>query len=364
MQATRSQRAALRKDAGKPRPADEAAKATTGAAQSSQQPILATAEVTKTYRDRSSRSRGELVVAADRVSVAVHRLRSVGIAGESGSGKTTIMRLLLRLEQPSSGYVAFNGVPLNDLDRTATTTYHRTVQAVFQNPVASLDPHYRLWNTLTEPATLINRKLSREQRIEMAGKLLAEVGLPSSYALRRPRQISGGEAQRIAIARALSCDPEVVLLDEPVTSLDVSIRGRVLSLLAERGESRGITYVVISHDVTALSWLTSYMYVMYRGIVVEQGPTDSLLSTPLHPYTELLVRAGLGGERPQAAPPTAAGRQRATVAPAAAGHGCPFRTRCPIAIDRCAQMPVLTPSADQTQAVRCHVRADKLEKSS
>jgi oligopeptide/dipeptide ABC transporter ATP-binding protein len=361
MQAIEGQRAAQSKRAVSGGPAKEGLHAAAGQDRDSEHPILAAAGVTKTYQDRSVRGRRQRVVAADCVDVAVHRLRSVGIAGESGSGKTTIMRLLLQIEQPSGGYVSFNGVPLNDLDRSATLTYRRTVQAVFQNPIASLDPHDRLWKSLTEPAALAGGRMSRQQRIEVSRKLLAEVGLPESYSQRRPQQISGGEAQRVAVARALSCDPQVVLLDEPVTSLDVSIRGRVLSLLADRGESRGITYVVISHDVTALSWLTTYMYVMYRGIVVEQGPTESLLSGPLHPYTELLVRAGLGAGRPDAKPVTAG--QRAQAAPGGAAQGCPFRARCPIAIDKCAEMPALASSADRTRAVRCHVRADQLKRA-
>jgi oligopeptide/dipeptide ABC transporter ATP-binding protein len=348
MQAIKGQQAARQKNPASPGPGD-------------QLPILAAAGVTKTYHDRSSGGRRERIVAADSIDLEVRRLRSVGIAGESGSGKTTIMRLLLQLEQPSSGCITFNGVPLNDLDAAATTSYRRTVQAVFQNPVASLDPHDRLWKSLTEPAALAGGKMTRRDRTEMSGQLLAEVGLPEAYAQRRPQQISGGEAQRVAIARALSCDPQVVLLDEPVTSLDVSLRGRVLTLLAERGESRGITYVVISHDVTALSWLTAYMYVMYRGIVVEQGPTGSLLSQPLHPYTELLVRAGLGTGRADAAPWAG---QLPRASPPATGHGCPFRARCPIAIERCAEVPAIISSADQARAVRCHVRADQLEKAS
>jgi dipeptide transport system ATP-binding protein len=316
-------------------------------------PILAAVDVSKSYVDRSARGRGRAVNAVDGVSVRVERGGSIGIAGESGSGKTTLMRLLLRLESPTDGSILYQGQAAQGLSGPSLREYRRSVQAVFQNPISSLDPRHDLWKSITEPAAEGRPELRKPQAVELARNLLDEVGLSAEYADRRPHQISGGEAQRVAIARALSCDPDVVLLDEPVTSLDVSVRGRVLEVLADRGESRGIAYVVVSHDVTAISWLTDYMYVMYRGLIVEDGPTGELLARPLHPYTQLLVRAGMGAEAERG---QAAARPRPAVGPAAGG--CPFQARCPLVVERCRERPDL--SRNSTRGVRCHVTSEQL----
>jgi oligopeptide/dipeptide ABC transporter ATP-binding protein len=316
-------------------------------------PILAAIEVTKQFADRSARGRRGAVNAVDGVSVRVERGGSIGIAGESGSGKTTLMRLLLRLESPTSGSILYNGQAAQGLSGQSLREYRQSVQAVFQNPVSSLDPRHDLWKSITEPATEARREIRKAQAVELAQGLLGEVGLPADYANRRPHQISGGEAQRVAIARALSCDPDVVLLDEPVTSLDVSVRGRLLEVLADRGESRGIAYVVVSHDVTAISWLTDYMYVMYRGLIVEDGPTQELLARPLHPYTQLLVQAGMGAEHGPAS-----ARPRSARAPASAVGGCPFQARCPLVVEKCRQRPEL--SRNSAHGVRCHVTSEQL----
>jgi oligopeptide/dipeptide ABC transporter ATP-binding protein len=323
-------------------------------------PILAAVDVNKFYVDRSSRARRRKIRAVDGVSVTVERGRSVGIAGESGSGKTTLMRLLLRLESPTSGSILYNGQAAQGLSGQALREYRRSVQAVFQNPISSLDPRHDLWKSMTEPAAETHPELHKAEAMDLARRLLEEVGLPAEYVSRRPHQISGGEGQRVAIARALSCEPEVVLLDEPVTSLDVSVRGRVLELLADRGESRGVTYVVVSHDVTALNWLTDYMYVMYRGLIVEDGPTQELLTRPLHPYTELLVRAGMGAEVEQAqtaGPPRPA---RAPTPEIGAG-GCPYQARCPLVIEECRDLPELSRGSER--GVRCHVTSKQLSPS-
>jgi oligopeptide/dipeptide ABC transporter ATP-binding protein len=320
-------------------------------------PILAAVDVNKFYIDRSSRARRSRIRAVDGVSVTVERGRSIGIAGESGSGKTTLMRLLLGLESPTSGSILYNGQAAQGLSGPALREYRRSVQAVFQNPISSLDPRQDLWKSMTEPASETHPELRKADAVELARRLLDEVGLPTDYVNRRPHQISGGEGQRVAIARALSCEPEVVLLDEPVTSLDVSVRGRVLEMLADRGESRGITYVVVSHDVTALNWLTDYMYVMYRGLVVEDGPTQELLTRPLHPYTELLVRAGMGAEVEQGQTVQPPRSVRAAIPEVGTG-GCPYQARCPLVIDKCRDLPEL--SRGSGRGVRCHVTSKQL----
>lgn len=230
------------------------------------------------------------VRAVDGVDLTVHQGCSVGIAGESGSGKSTLLRLLLGLENPNGGVIRFRGDDVRTLRGVARRSYRASVQAVFQDPGSSLNPRQRVWKVATEPAWVVDR-LGRGDRRELVRELLASVELPVGYADRYPHQLSGGERQRVAIARALSCRPAAVLLDEPVTSLDVSIRGHVINLLNERAREAALTYVVVSHDLTAIYHLTEYLYVMRHGVVVEHGPTADVIAGPRHPYTARLVAA-------------------------------------------------------------------------
>lgn len=259
--------------------------------------------------------------------------RSIGIAGESGSGKSTLMRLLLGLEPPDAGAVSFEGTGLKSLDGPGRERYRAAVQAVLQDPRSSLNPRHRVWQIATEPAWIAGG-LSRHQRMELARDLLVQVGLPSAHADRRPHELSGGERQRVAITRALSSNPRVILLDEPVASLDASIRGSVLNLLMRIGEERGITYCVVSHDLGAIVQLTDYLYVMYRGHILEEGPTEQVIADPRHPYTQLLVRSE---SNPLYEPAVG---DETTMAPAGA---CPYLGRCEFASDRCRSAPPVYP---------------------
>lgn len=289
-------------------------------------PVLSATDVVKHYRQGGS---ARMTRALDGVSVDVWSGRPVGIAGESGSGKSTLLRLLLGLEGPTAGDVSFASRPIRHLSAGERRTYRRSVQAVFQDPSSSLDPRHRIWRSVTEPVW-VAEGLSRRQRRSRAAELLTIVGLPGSYANRYPHQLSGGERQRVAIARALSSRPKVVLLDEPVTSLDVSIRAQIMNLLAARAAEMGVTYVVISHDLTAIYYLTDYLYIVYRGLVVEEGPTEEIIANPLHPYTRTLV-ASVGD-------PMFDSGMVAEDAEAASG-ACPYRPRCPMAMERCAVCP-------------------------
>ena len=274
-------------------------------------------------------ARRPLVRALDGVSIDIQVGRAVGIAGESGSGKSTLLRLLLDLEPPTSGVIEFGGQGLDQLNREDKRRYRASVQAVFQDPGSSLDPHHRIWRSVTEPAWAADG-LDRAARRALAEDLLSQVGLAPHHLDSFPHQLSGGERQRVAIARALSSRPKVVLLDEPVTSLDVSVRAQMLNLLSDRASALGVTYVVISHDLTAIYYLTDYLYIVYRGIVVEEGPTVEVIDHPRHPYTRLLVAsvgdplydAGTGAED--------------TEAPEGA---CPYLPRCPVAIAECETCP-------------------------
>jgi peptide/nickel transport system ATP-binding protein len=210
---------------------------------------------------------------------------------------------------------------------------------VFQDPGASFDPRSRIWKIITEPAWM-SRQLDKKQRKALARELLRSMDLPGDYAARRPHQLSGGERQRVAIARALSSGPEVIILDEPVTALDVSVRGSIINLLLDKRED--VTYVVVSHDLTVIHHLADDLYVMFQGIVVEHGPTEEILEHPKHPYTQLLVASVAD---PLHVPPI----DRDDVPPETA---CPYLHRCPEAMPVCISLPGPTGT---THVVRCHL---------
>lgn len=240
------------------------------------------------------------------VDLSVVPGQSVGIAGESGSGKSTLLKLMLALDKPTSGTVSFRGKDISVMTREEMREYRRKVQAVFQDPAGSFNPRHRIWTIVTEPLALV-KKLTKEARQQIAVELLESVDLPGALAGRYPHELSGGQKQRVAIARALGCRPELVLLDEPVTALDISVRGAILNLAKKRAEEEEVTYVVVSHDLSAIYHLTDQLYVMRRGLVVESGPTVRLASAPVHPYTQRLVNAigdPLSGYRPGDERPT------------------------------------------------------------
>lgn len=248
--------------------------------------------------------RRNVVRALDGVDVQIYAGKSVGIAGESGSGKSTLLKLLLSLEAPTMGEVRFHGSDVSQFDIRKMREFRAGVQTIFQDPSSSFNPRHRIGSIITEPSWIAGG-LGREERRALAESLLASVDVPTSFASRYPHELSGGQKQRVAIARALGCKPEVVLLDEPVTALDISIRGNIMNLLSEKAELDRVTYAVVSHDLTAIYHLTDYLYVMRRGLVVEAGPTAEVVSAPLHRYTKRLVDAigdPLAGHRDSSKP--------------------------------------------------------------
>lgn len=300
-------------------------------------PLLSTNVVGKVYSPD--------VTAVEDVSVQLRAGRSIGIVGESGSGKTTLLRLLLSLERPSSGQVEYRGRDLAALSVQEQRPYRAAVQAVFQDPRSSLNPRQRVWQIVTEPAAAA-RSMSRWEQRRLAERLLELVDLPAGHAGRRSARLSTGECQRVAIARAISCDPGVIVLDEPVTSLDASLRGLVLNLLRDLADKENATYVVVSHDVTPVYVLTQHLYVLYRGQVVEEGPTAAVIGSPMHPYTRSLVASiehPLRGDDDEDRRPDVPG-------------ACPFLSRCSEAMDVCATArPRLAPQGDDGHQVRCYL---------
>jgi oligopeptide/dipeptide ABC transporter ATP-binding protein len=304
--------------------------------------VLETSQICKTYAAPG----GGIVRALVDVDVKVVRGRTLGLVGESGSGKTTLTRMLLALEQPSSGAVVFEGDPLTGFGRPEMQQYRHSVAAVFQNPYSSLDPRMRIWDAITEQQA-IEKSASKEDRRKRAEELLELVGLGAAMAERYPHQLSGGQRQRVAIARAMATNPEVIVLDEPLSALDVSVSAQIVNLLLDLQERMGVTFVFVGHDLRLVRHLCHDVAVMYRGRVVEQGAAMTLLDAPAHPYTKALVTASNLE--------TLADSDDADTKALAPddGIGCPYRTRCGLRDERCdTEAP--QPVAFGRRVIRCH----------
>jgi peptide/nickel transport system ATP-binding protein len=252
-------------------------------------PILQLVRVTRRYGSRSNP-----VVALSQVSVEVRPQDRLGVVGESGSGKSTLARLLLALEEPDEGEVLFQGGSVLGKSRSELTELRRAVQIVFQDPFSSLDPRLRVGDSIAEPLRALGIHQDPRRRVE---ELLEAVGLPPGSARMFPHQFSGGQRQRVAIARSLAPQPKVLVADEAVSALDVSVRAQVLNLLASLVERFGLTLVFISHDMAVVRHICTRIVVLYRGQVVETGPVEQIFSKPEHPYTRALINAvpTLGG---------------------------------------------------------------------
>jgi oligopeptide/dipeptide ABC transporter ATP-binding protein len=295
---------------------------------------------------------GELTAVVD-ASVEIHAGEILGLVGESGSGKTTLGRALLGLVPLERGTVEVGGVDLASLGRPLPLSARKRVQAVFQDPLQALNPRHRVERLVGEPLRL-HTDLSGQALHDRVVELLEQVGLSSSHLRRRTDELSGGQRQRVAIARALSVGPEVLVLDEAVSALDVTTGAQILKLLERVRPSHGAT-LFISHDIARVRSVCDRVAVMYRGRIVEVGTADQICGDPLHPYTRLLVASvpdphpRRSGERRPLAP-----RDRSTVAVSV--EGCPFAPRCPHADQRCATFPHPLEIAERT--VCCHHVAD------
>ena len=305
--------------------------------------VLETRDITKTYHA----PRGGIVHALADVDVLVRRGRTLGVVGESGSGKTTLTRQLLMLETPTSGDVVFEGRPLADLTGEELRKYRHAVAAVFQNPYSSLDPRLRIWQAITEQQA-IERAGSKKARRARAEELLELVGLGARMAERYPHQLSGGQRQRVAVARAIAQDPEVVILDEPLSALDVSVSAQIVNLLLDLQERLGVTYLFVGHDLRLVRHLCHDVVVMYRGKVVESGAGVDVLGAAAHPYTAALV----GASALTSLAITDDGDTKAV--PDETSAGCPYRTRCLFRDEEC---DTVTPEPREIalgRAIRCH----------
>lgn len=290
--------------------------------------------------------------AVDGVTFTIRRGEILSLVGESGCGKSTLGRLILNLLPPTAGEVVYDGKRLGDLTDSQMRALRGKMQIIFQDPYSSLDPRMRIIDILAEPLTTHGVAKDRDEIREIAAKLLSNVGMRPESLTRFPHEFSGGQRQRIGIARAIALRPELVVCDEPLSALDVSIRAQVINLLRELKEAFSLTYLFISHDLSVVRYISDRVCVMYLGRIVETGTSDEIFSNPLHPYTKSLIsavplpdprrrrreRVILQGEMPSPIDPPS---------------GCTFRTRCPIATERCASH-VPTPPSDGIHSAACH----------
>ena len=292
------------------------------------------------------------IKAVDGVSVRVGEGETLGIVGESGSGKTTLAKLFLLLERPTAGSLWFDGKDVATFGRQDFTRYRRAVQAVFQDPFSSLDPRMRVEQIVAEPLIPENG-VTRAMVRERVAEALQLVGLRRDSAALYPHEFSGGQRQRIAIARALVTYPKFILLDEPVSALDVSIRAQILNLLKRLQDTLGLAYIMISHDLAAARYLATRLAVMYCGKLVETGACEAVYTEPLHPYTEALLSAALPLH-------PSAQRQRIILKgevpnPANPPAGCRFHPRCPRAMPQCASVEPEWREVKPARFTACHL---------
>jgi peptide/nickel transport system ATP-binding protein len=318
-------------------------------------PLLRTEGLTKHFRVGGMVSRRTLH-AVDDVSIEIGARQIVALAGESGSGKSTIARLLARLYKPTGGEIYFQGRPLSAIrSRRDMLRYRGEVPMVFQDPFASINPVFRVSHGVQRSLHLHRGELSADQRRDEAQRVFEAVGLsPAAEVLQRfPHELSGGQRQRVGFAQALALRPKLILADEPVSMLDVSIRIGLLNLMAQLRDEQDVSILYITHDIASARYVADRLVIMYAGQVAEQGPTEELLANPKHPYTQLLLSAvpdpraplGVGAETDRGEPPR-------VIDPV---PGCRFRWRCPLAIDECHQVtPELSRLAPDHDAA-CHV---------
>lgn len=314
--------------------------------------LIETRGLAKTFvAERSLLGRpSRLVKAVDGVSFSVSAGETLAIVGESGCGKSTVGRLVLDLIEPTVGSVLFEGRDVASLSRANRSAFRANAQLIFQDPYASLNPRMTIGQTLDEPL-MLHTALSRRQRTTRVAELLEIVGLKSTYARRYPHEFSGGQRQRIAIARALAASPKLIVCDEPVSALDVSIRAQILNLLRDLQSRLGLALIFISHDLSVVKHIADRTAVMYLGRIVETAPTDALFINPRHPYTQALLSA-IPIPSPMPRPPRKLlpGDPPSPIDPPQACH---LHPRCPYTIDACrTTIPLLTD--DMGHATACH----------
>jgi oligopeptide/dipeptide ABC transporter ATP-binding protein len=324
-------------------------------------PILEVSGLVKHFSvDRGFLRTGAKLHAVDGVDLTVDPGEVLAVVGESGSGKSTLARCILRLIDPTAGRIVFEGIDITGMKGRQLATFRQRVQPVFQDPYSSIDPRWRVGRSVREALDDfgIGTKSDRRARVH---DLLERVGLDPSLADRRPHELSGGQRQRVGIAAALAPSPKLIVADEPVSALDVSVQAQVLNLLSEIQRDLGLAIVFVAHDLAVVEHISHRTAVMYLGKIVETGPTSAVFRDPQHPYTQALLEA-----IPYPDPErrlSATGLQGEIPSPSAPPSGCRFRTRCPIAIERCVtDEPGMTEFGGGHTAA-CHVASTRLERA-
>jgi peptide/nickel transport system ATP-binding protein len=312
-------------------------------------------EVNDLVKHFHARGRGQHVRAVDGVSLSIGPGEVLGLVGESGSGKSTIGRCVLRLTEPTSGSVSLGGRDVTHLSRRAMRPLRRDVHMVFQDPYSSLNPRFTVGQIVAEPLRRhgVARGAGAGTRVR---EMLERVGLGADMRDRRPHELSGGQRQRVGLARALVLEPKLVVADEPVSALDVSVQASVLNLVADLQRDMGFSCLFITHDLSVVEFLADRIAVMYLGRIVETGPTAKIFTGPQHPYTQALLSAA-----PVADPARQRSRERVVLggevpSPLDPPTGCRFHTRCPVAVDLCrTDEPRLTGVREADRPVACHL---------
>jgi oligopeptide transport system ATP-binding protein len=296
---------------------------------------------------------GKTVYAVDGVSFDLNKRETLGLVGESGSGKSTVARCMVQLVPPTEGDILFNGQNLVGLSEARLKSFRRQMQIIFQDPYGSLTPRMRISSLLSEPLE-VHGVGNKAQRKEMVVNILQKVGLKSEHMNRYPHEFSGGQRQRISIARALMLNPKVLIADEPVSALDVSIRAQILNLLVDLQKDFDLSYLFVSHDLSVIKYMCERIMVMYLGRIVEVAPKDILFSDYQHPYTTALISA-------IPVPAVREKRQRVVLQgdvpnPSKPPSGCKFHTRCQYKCDLCEKEEPLLKTIGEGHSVACHLR--------
>jgi oligopeptide/dipeptide ABC transporter ATP-binding protein len=288
-------------------------------------------------------SQNSQVKALQEVSFTVHEGTTMSVVGESGSGKTTLANIILKLIKPTEGDVLFKGKSIYQSD--VAKIYNSMIYGVFQNPSSSLNPRLNIFSSISEPL-MFRSKLSKDKIREAVYKTIEEVNLNDDVLSKYPHELSGGEKQRVSIARAIISKPQIVVLDEPISSLDVSIRAQILNLLKNIKKDHNLTYIFISHDIATTRFISDYVMILYKGRVMEVGESEEIFTNPLNPYTKLLIYS-VPGQNIIKEEIKLEERQEKTI-------GCPFYNRCPIALENCKNEFPKPRKISENHIVMCH----------